>query len=121
MVLDPVNLIGFGIGGQAGKQAYRLALKEALKGIPAQDFKYPKGIVKRRVNWDTQLLVSTDTPEDAKISIEKYWKGSEPTEFDTKELISKMKKTNQIKEEEDRLQFVGMVDLQTASFKFNIW
>jgi len=37
MVLDPVNLIGFGIGGQAGKQAYRLALKEALKGKMAKE------------------------------------------------------------------------------------
>jgi len=32
MVLDPVNLVGFGIGGQAAKQGYKIALKEALKG-----------------------------------------------------------------------------------------
>jgi hypothetical protein len=37
MVLDPVNLIGFGIGGQAGKQAYKVALKEALKGKMAKE------------------------------------------------------------------------------------
>jgi len=37
MILDPVNLIGFGIGGQAGKQAYRQALKQAIKGKMAKE------------------------------------------------------------------------------------
>lgn len=37
MILDPVNLIGFGIGGQAAKQSYKLALKEALKGKIAKE------------------------------------------------------------------------------------
>ena len=37
MVLDPVNVIGFGIGGQAAKQAYKQALKEALKGKVAKE------------------------------------------------------------------------------------
>ena len=32
MIADPVNLISFGIGGQASKIAYRKALTEALKG-----------------------------------------------------------------------------------------
>jgi len=32
MIFDWVNLIGFGIGGQAAKQAYRQTLKTALKG-----------------------------------------------------------------------------------------
>ena len=36
MIADPVNLISFGIGGQAAKVAYRQALKEALKGKVAQ-------------------------------------------------------------------------------------
>ena len=32
LVLDPVNLVGFGVGGQAAKQAYKQSLKQALKG-----------------------------------------------------------------------------------------
>jgi len=32
MIADPVNLISFGIGGQASKVAYKAALNEALKG-----------------------------------------------------------------------------------------
>ena len=32
MIADPVNLISFGIGGQAAKVAYRKGLTEALKG-----------------------------------------------------------------------------------------
>ena len=32
MIADPVNLISFGIGGQAAKVAYKAALNEALKG-----------------------------------------------------------------------------------------
>ena len=37
MVADPVNLIGLGVGGQAAKQSYKLALKEALKGKIAKE------------------------------------------------------------------------------------
>ena len=37
MILDPINLIGVGIGGQAAKQSYKLALKEALKGKIAKE------------------------------------------------------------------------------------
>ena len=37
MILDPVNLIGFGIGGQAAKQAYKETLKIALKGKIAKE------------------------------------------------------------------------------------
>lgn len=37
MIFDWVNLIGFGIGGQAAKQAYKQALKTALKGKMAKE------------------------------------------------------------------------------------
>jgi len=37
LLADPVNLIGFGIGGQTAKQAYKQALKEALKGKVASE------------------------------------------------------------------------------------
>ena len=32
MVLDPINLVGFGIGGQAAKQAYKQTLRNQLRG-----------------------------------------------------------------------------------------
>jgi len=32
MLSDPVNLIGVGVGGQVSKQAYKVALRQALKG-----------------------------------------------------------------------------------------
>ena len=37
VIADPINLIGFGIGGQAAKQGYKMALKEALKGKIAKE------------------------------------------------------------------------------------
>ena len=37
MVLDPVNLIGYGIGGQYAKQAYKAALRLALKEKMAKE------------------------------------------------------------------------------------
>ena len=77
--------------------------EKALVGVPAQDFKYPKGMVKRRVNWDTKLLASADTPDDAKVTIEKYWLGTEPTEFDTLEMIERVQHQAKQKEEEDGL------------------
>ena len=51
MILDPVNLIGFGIGGQAAKQAYREALKTALKGKIAKE-------VNKRTLLEAQKLAS---------------------------------------------------------------
>ena len=58
-------------------------------------------MVKRRVNWETGLLASSDTPEDATITIEKYWTGTEPTEFDTKEIIEELALKAITKEAED--------------------
>jgi len=37
MIADPVNLVGFGVGGQAAKQAYKETLKQALKGKIAKE------------------------------------------------------------------------------------
>ena len=60
-------------------------------------------MVKRRVNWDTKLLASADTPDDAKVTIEKYWSGTEPTEFDTLKTIQKIKNDTKQQQEEDGL------------------
>jgi len=51
MILDPVNLIGFGIGGQAAKQAYREGLKTALKGKIAKE-------INKRTLLEAQKLAS---------------------------------------------------------------
>ena len=32
MIADPINLVGFGVGGQTAKQAYKETLKQAIKG-----------------------------------------------------------------------------------------
>ena len=37
MIADPVNLIGYGVGGQVAKQGYKEALKQALKGKMAKE------------------------------------------------------------------------------------
>lgn len=97
---DPMNKV---TGGWVPAQMWKEFMKKALAGVPAQDFKYPNGMVKRRVNWDTKLLASADTPEDAKVTIEKYWIGTEPTEFDTIELIEKVKFQAKQKTEEESL------------------
>ena len=97
---DPMNRV---TGGWVPAQMWKAFMKKALAGVPAQDFKYPRGMVKRRVNWDTRLLASADTPDEAKVTIEKYWVGSEPTEFDTLEMLQKVKVKEKQKEEEDGL------------------
>ena len=97
---DPMNRV---TGGWVPAQMWKAFMKKALVGVPAQDFKYPKGMVKRRVNWDTKLLASADTPDDAKVTIEKYWLGTEPTEFDTLEMIERVQHQAKQKEEEDGL------------------
>lgn len=97
---DPMNRV---TGGWVPAQMWKMFMKKALAGVPAQDFKYPKGMVKRRVNWDTKLLASKDTPDDAKVTIEKYWIGTEPTEFDTIEMIEKVRFRERQSEEEESL------------------
>ena len=37
LLLDPVNLIGFGVGGQAAKQAYKKSVAESLKGLVKEE------------------------------------------------------------------------------------
>ncbi|MGC6367799.1 MAG: transglycosylase domain-containing protein [Candidatus Marinamargulisbacteria bacterium] len=90
-------------GGWVPAQMWKAFMKKALAGVPAQDFKYPRGMVKRRVNWDTKLLASKDTPEESKVTIEKYWVGTEPTEFDTLEMIEKLRLSEQQREVEESL------------------
>jgi penicillin-binding protein 1A len=97
---DPMNRV---TGGWVPAQMWKDFMKEALAGLPAQDFKYPRGMVKRRVNWDTKLLASANTPEGSMVTIEKYWTGTEPTEFDTMETIQKIKNDEKRQQVEDGL------------------
>ncbi len=97
---QPMNRV---TGGWVPAQMWKAFMKEALVGVPAQDFKYPRGMVKRRVNWATKMLASADTPDDAKVTIEKYWVGTEPKVFDTLDMIEKAKRQAKRKLEEDGL------------------
>lgn len=69
-------------GGWMPSAMWREFMKEALSDVPAQGFPKPKGLVTRKVNWDTGLITSRHTPEDARVSLLKYWSGKEPVDFD---------------------------------------
>ena len=103
---DPMNRV---TGGWVPARMWKEFMKKALANVPAQQFKKPKRLVKRRVNWETGLLASSDTPEDATITIEKYWTGTEPTEFDTKEIIEELN-LKAITKEEKILKSVSFFD-----------
>ncbi|MFT5170402.1 MAG: penicillin-binding protein 1A [Candidatus Marinamargulisbacteria bacterium] len=66
-------------GGWVPAQMWRELMKHALKDISPQAFPRPRGLVQKKVNWKTQMLANRFSPED-KVTIEKYWKGSEPKE-----------------------------------------
>jgi penicillin-binding protein 1A len=97
---EPMNRV---TGGWVPAQMWKAFMREAFVQLelPAQKFKSPKGMVKRRINWETFLLASTDTPEDAKVTIEKYWLGTEPTEFDTKEALKQVALDAHTKQQEE--------------------
>ena len=60
MILDPINLIGVGSGGQAAKTSYKLALKEALKGKIGQEVT-KKEILQEQTKKHIKLLRTTHT------------------------------------------------------------
>ena len=97
---DPMNYV---TGGWIPAQMWKSFMKKALDGIPAQDFKEPTGMVNRRVNWNTKRLASNETPDDATVTIEMYWSGSEPTEFDTALIIDEVEKNNEKDSQKNQL------------------
>lgn len=97
---DPMNRV---TGGWIPAQIWKDFMKQALVGMPAQEFKTPRQLVRRRVNWETGNLASTDTPETATVSVEKYWAGTEPTEFDTLDNIRTHALKNKASESETSL------------------
>lgn len=75
----PMNrMTGGGIPASMWREYMRLATKD----IPAQRFPRPRGVVSRKINWDTGLLANEFSPED-RVSVEKFWKGKEPKKSDT--------------------------------------
>lgn len=101
---DPMKNV---TGGWIPAYMWKEFMKEALRNVKAQSFPRPRGMVVRKVNWDTGLLASEFTPEDAKVTDLKYWRGSEPVESDSQSSISKVKKAKQQeqKEENELLDF----------------
>ena len=55
LVLDPVNIVGFGIGGQAAKTAYRQAIKEAIKKKMSKEIN--KRIIEEAAKKATKNLI----------------------------------------------------------------
>ncbi len=68
-------------GGWVPARMWREYMIEALKGVPAQNFQSPRGLVQRKINWETGKLATEFSPTE-KVSIEKFWKGSEPKDND---------------------------------------
>lgn len=71
-------------GGWVPARMWREFMKEALSKVPPQDFPRPKGLVQRKVNWKSGKLATEYSPEES-VTVEKYWKGKEPQEYDSAE------------------------------------
>ncbi|MFC1753731.1 transglycosylase domain-containing protein [Thermoproteota archaeon] len=68
-------------GGWVPALMWKDFMTDALKDIRAYDFRKPTGLVQMKINWKTGKLANHYTPEEC-TSVEKYWRGSEPTEED---------------------------------------
>lgn len=69
-------------GGWVPAMMWKEYMKEVTQKMPAQDFKRPKGLVSRKVDWSSGKLATQFSPEEF-VHVEKYWEGKEPTEYDT--------------------------------------
>lgn len=74
----PMNKV---TGGSVPALMWRDFMSYALNKVPMQDFGRPKGLVERKVNWDTGNLANEYSPEE-RVTEEKYWKGAEPVKTD---------------------------------------
>lgn len=97
----PMNKV---TGGWVPALMWRDLMKHALARIPAQNFPAPKGMVKRMVNWETGLLANEFSPKES-VHEEKYWKGSEPTEYDSYNPNSQSSSSNTDSDDEPVLDF----------------
>ena len=71
-------------GGSIPAAMWKDFMTEAVQilKVPKRKFSKPKGLVDRDVNWLTQKLATEFSPKD-NVTTERYWKGSEPKEYDT--------------------------------------
>lgn len=71
-------------GGSIPAAMWKEFMTEAVQilKVPKRKFTKPKGLVEKDVNWLTQKLATEFSPKDH-VTTEKYWKGSEPKEYDT--------------------------------------
>lgn len=69
-------------GGWFPAMMWREYMKSALSDIPMKDFPKARGLITRKINWETGKLATKFSPEDT-VSEEKFWRGKEPTEYDT--------------------------------------
>ena len=69
-------------GGSIPANMWRDFMKYALENIPPEDFKRNTDLIERKINSKTGL-VATDVSPSQDITVEKYWKGSEPTREDS--------------------------------------
>jgi penicillin-binding protein 1A len=89
-------------GGWVPARMWREYMIEALKGVPAQNFPSPRGLVQRKINWETGKLATEFSPKE-KVSVEKFWKGSEPKEHDSPQRGLFKNKEDKKKQKEDQL------------------
>jgi penicillin-binding protein 1A len=68
-------------GGWVPAMMWKEFMVAALKNISPQNFPKPRKLVSRKINWLTGKLATEFSPVDY-ISIEKFWAGKEPKEFD---------------------------------------
>ncbi|NQY75003.1 MAG: PBP1A family penicillin-binding protein [Candidatus Margulisbacteria bacterium] len=96
-------------GGWIPARMWREFMKVALQSVPPQDFLRPRKLVQRKVNWKTGLL-ATNISGTRNVTIEKYWRGSEPKEYDTVKTLRALKQKEEFdnKEKQDLLKFFNM-------------
>ena len=91
-------------GGWIPARMWRDYMKDALRNEKAQAFQRPRGMVTRKVNWETGLLASKYTPEEAKVSYLEYWAGKEPKKYDSAETQQEIKEErSQVQKEQNEL------------------
>ena len=83
----PMNIM---TGGWFPALMWRDFMKHALKSVKPMDFQRPKGLVTRKVNWLTGQLATDGISPEKYIHNEKYWRGKEPTNYDTQDSMKRL-------------------------------
>lgn len=67
---QPMNKVA---GGGIPALMWKDFMKTALDKVPARDFRRPRGLVTKSMDWDTQNISTQFSPED-RVTNEKYWR-----------------------------------------------